>query len=756
FLWKQRVKNKNIKGTPLFVNRNFLRERQSNLDELITEGNSSIIYDTIPDYRILATEAGVTFLAFGNGSPDLFSTFSAMTHDSGPLAIGELIGAANFITSVVAGSMAVTTPFRVTKAPFLRDVIFFSAAIAFTLSIIGDGYIHLWESITLVLFYVIYVTVVLVGNWVKKAKKKRWLGQNELVSPIIVNEDSKTPEVLENQDAYGYEPYDEMELLLPEGERGLDYTNRTIPSIQLPHLLPYDNFERLPCRSPNSFISANDVDHQHGGSTRPMTINRRPSLFRAIEFRDVVNSLRSGNSMRSRSLERNRARPSFRRSWTNIEGSLNSTRDNSSTYLSPPNALSMPNTPLFLTIPRTPNRRSMSLSPPAQIYTSPLNLSPSDMSPLYETSQIPTLSVETNQRFFPDMSIHSSPMHSPIGTTASSPLLVPLQMLSPITILEKVQCTLFPSLTEFAEKSFVAKLTALMAFPTILVLKLTLPVVEFEDVSLQEKKKDNNNNQVQHFDTPSIIVNDDRDSVIVDEPESECFNGWNRWLTVVQFFFAPIFVTMVLFSDELPIFMFYAFIVGVSLSMVCFFTTSDDEPPKYYSLLSFMGFGVAIVWIYLLANEVVGVLQALGLIMGLSDAILGLTIFAMGSSLGDLVANITIAKAGCPMMAMSACFGGPMLSIGLSGTYVTAKTGIPYKIEIEPTLVVSSISLLVTLFSALIYIPWNEYRMSRAWGYYLISVYLIAPARLVRWLARNTEGQSLSERIKVKNTVQTS
>lgn len=71
--------------------------------------------------------------------------------------------------------------------------------------------------------------------------------------------------------------------------------------------------------------------------------------------------------------------------------------------------------------------------------------------------------------------------------------------------------------------------------------------------------------------------------------------------------------------------------------------------------------------------------------MGLSDAIIGLTIFAMvcilsfyiymyvyitnyiihvlkGNSLGDFVANITIAKMGFPTMAVSACFGGPMLS----------------------------------------------------------------------------------------------
>jgi sodium/potassium/calcium exchanger 6 len=44
----------------------------------------------------------VTFLAFSNGSPDVFSTFAALKNDSGSLAIGELIGAASFIVSVVA------------------------------------------------------------------------------------------------------------------------------------------------------------------------------------------------------------------------------------------------------------------------------------------------------------------------------------------------------------------------------------------------------------------------------------------------------------------------------------------------------------------------------------------------------------------------------------------------------------------------------------------------------------------------------
>lgn len=69
------------------------------------------------------------------------------------------------------------------------------------------------------------------------------------------------------------------------------------------------------------------------------------------------------------------------------------------------------------------------------------------------------------------------------------------------------------------------------------------------------------------------------------------------------------------------------------------------------------------VWIYFLANEVVALLMALGLIMNVSEAILGLTIFAVGNSLGDLVANLTIAQMGFPNMAVAACFGSPMLSM---------------------------------------------------------------------------------------------
>lgn len=109
--------------------------------------------------------AGVTFLAFGNGSPDVFSTFSAMHANSGSLAIGELLGAASFIVSCVIGSMCIIKPFKVHRKPFLRDVGFFTAAVSLLLGILWDGVILPWEAGILVVLYVLYVLVVVTGSW---------------------------------------------------------------------------------------------------------------------------------------------------------------------------------------------------------------------------------------------------------------------------------------------------------------------------------------------------------------------------------------------------------------------------------------------------------------------------------------------------------------------------------------------------------------------------------------------------------------
>lgn len=105
--------------------------------------------------------AGVTFLAFGNGSPDLFSTFSALKAGSGALALGELIGAAWFVISVIVGSMAIIKSFQLNRQLFLRDLLFFTGAVIFMCYIIFRGELSPFVSFSLIIYYLMYVILVI-------------------------------------------------------------------------------------------------------------------------------------------------------------------------------------------------------------------------------------------------------------------------------------------------------------------------------------------------------------------------------------------------------------------------------------------------------------------------------------------------------------------------------------------------------------------------------------------------------------------
>lgn len=90
-------------------------------------------------------------------------------------------------------------------------------------------------------------------------------------------------------------------------------------------------------------------------------------------------------------------------------------------------------------------------------------------------------------------------------------------------------------------------------------------------------------------------------------------------------------------------------------------------------------------------------------------------------------------------MALSACFGGPMLNIllgiGISGLYMTVKEGRgaehpgepaeykPYHIEVGGTLIISGITLLITLVGLLIAVPLNKWVMDRKIGWSLIAIW---------------------------------
>ncbi|KAI7891391.1 Sodium/calcium exchanger protein-domain-containing protein [Mucor mucedo] len=568
---------------------------------------------------------GVTFLALGNGSPDLFSTFSAMHSNLGSLALGELIGAAAFIVSVVAGSMCAIKPFRAKKFSFIRDVSFFTCAIILVMVIVSDGLIHLYESIILILFYVVYVLVVVGGNYYMK-KRSNYL--NLVERARLEYEENGT----------------DVDILL-----GGNDTNDTDMMIHDDEMELYDEgFETE---------GYQDFNHQRNGVHPKLRI--RTSLFSAIEFQDVVQSLKSTSTRFNTTRRRNRSLP---------------------------------------TQQHFPSRTSN-----YEDYTDELSLHTAD-----SQHGVPTVTSNTQKitALF-DQFFSSSKRRY---------------------MRHQIQKHLFPSFIGFRKKSIFSKTSSVLSAPVFFLLAITLPVVK-ENALSSHASVELNDDTAQLLQDYNDNEDQQNDILLMNAAEDAT---WLKWLTAVQLVGAPTLISFVLISQHVvspAIVLPVAFLSSAALSLSFWFTTKSTKQPRLYWMMCFIGFAIAVVWIFLIANEVVSVLQAIGMAVGASEAILGLTIFALGNSLGDFVANVTMAKMGYPLMAMSACFGGPMLNImlgvGIGATYVTSQRNEPYAIDVSKTIVVTAVGLLVVLISSLILVPLNGYRMSRGFGYSWIAIYLI-------------------------------
>ncbi|XP_075023379.1 mitochondrial sodium/calcium exchanger protein isoform X1 [Calonectris borealis] len=120
--------------------------------------------------------AGVTFLAFGNGAPDVFSAVVAFSDPrTAGLAIGAVFGAGVFVTTVVAGGIALVKPFTAASRPFLRDVIFYMVAVFLTFMVLYFGRITLGEALGYLGLYVFYVFTVVLCTCIHRRQREEGL-----------------------------------------------------------------------------------------------------------------------------------------------------------------------------------------------------------------------------------------------------------------------------------------------------------------------------------------------------------------------------------------------------------------------------------------------------------------------------------------------------------------------------------------------------------------------------------------------------
>uniref|UniRef100_A0AAY5F124 Sodium/calcium exchanger membrane region domain-containing protein n=1 Tax=Electrophorus electricus TaxID=8005 RepID=A0AAY5F124_ELEEL len=426
--------------------------------------NLSAISSTL---RLTHNVAGVTFLALGNGAPDVFSAMAAFSHpQTAGLAIGALFGAGIFVTTVVAGSIALVKPFTAASRPFLRDVIFYMAAVFWTFIILYRGHIDLRETFGYLGLYILYVVTV-------------------VVSACVYN-------------------------------------------------------RRIRSHSGTVQDSVQEFDHNEYEPLLPFTESTANIFLKAINPVDT-------------------------RTW----------------------------------------RRS----------------------------------------------------------------------------------------------HWGWKVLKIIQLPFEMVLLLTVPLVDSD-------KEDRN---------------------------------WKRPLNCLHLITAPLVCVLTfksgiyglyLIEGAIPVWLLTA-LIGVFLSGMVFYSTTNEHPPPYHFLFSLLGFVVSALWINVVASEVVNVLHLLGVILRLSNTVLGLTLLAWGNSIGDCFADITIARQGYPRMAISACFGGiifnMLFGVGL-GCLLQMLTHNNGFVMLQPEGLlcwVLAAALGLSLVLSFVLVPLQCFHLSRAYGVFLLLFYVV-------------------------------
>lgn len=101
-------------------------------------------------------------------------------------------------------------------------------------------------------------------------------------------------------------------------------------------------------------------------------------------------------------------------------------------------------------------------------------------------------------------------------------------------------------------------------------------------------------------------------------------------------------------------------IVGTFIRM----RTKVTSAPRWHMILSVIGsFVMSIMWIQFASTEVMDLLQLMGFITTLPEALLALTVVSWGNCLGDMAADVAMTKKGFGEMAITGAVAGPIFNI---------------------------------------------------------------------------------------------
>lgn len=216
--------------------------------------------------------------------------------------------------------------------------------------------------------------------------------------------------------------------------------------------------------------------------------------------------------------------------------------------------------------------------------------------------------------------------------------------------------------------------------------------------------------------------------------------SWSKPYAVISVTLSPILLTFLYDSQSDGIHFIsrslaYLIVglIGLVLGITTYVNTTTAHPPKkcQFPWLA-AGFLMSVTWTYIIAEELVSLLVSVGIILGISPSILGLTVLAWGNSLGDLISNVAMAINGGVdgvQVAISGCYAGPIFNtlIGLGlAMVIKSWSSYPgsYVIPGDDSLYEMIGFVMGGLLWAAVIVPRNDMRLGRSLGIGLIAIYL--------------------------------
>lgn len=189
-----------------------------------------------------------------------------------------------------------------------------------------------------------------------------------------------------------------------------------------------------------------------------------------------------------------------------------------------------------------------------------------------------------------------------------------------------------------------------------------------------------------------------------------------------------IFETFLIFNYQ---FFQLSFIYSIPLSLLIYLINKIFKIPNNLKiiLISFIGLSSSLIIISNVAILTLYLLKNLGLILKISDYLLGLLVFSLSNSLNDTITNLTISTKINPILGINSCIGTPLLiillGIGVNGLIMTLKTGKSIDFHLTQNVIISTVGLLTSILLLIIYLPLNNYKIDKKIGGILVLLYFL-------------------------------